>query len=165
MFEIILNRPHIENEKSLTEYESTGELIDNIFPLSEDCLFISWNQIYVPLSYKYDLSIIFDDFVHIYKFLGSQETTLQMTFPSNTFDVIWDLQKNGNDVIISSIWSTVLSHNEKWLNENSSLTISINLFKIEMSKLLKFIYDLIFLRKDKISKFLLNEILENKPEL
>lgn len=163
MFEIVLNHPHIEEGKSLKEYGSIGELIENIFPLSEDCFYINWNNIYVSLSYKYDLSIIFEDFIYLYKFLESYENNLQMTFPSNTFDVLWNIKKDGYNIIIEGQWNTVLNHNEKILNENSFLNINLDLFKKEILKLLKFIYKIFIKIKDNIDEKLLNSILDDKP--
>ncbi|UWX59734.1 hypothetical protein N0B40_15095 [Chryseobacterium oranimense] len=163
MFKIILNHPHIEEEESLKEYESLVELIENIFPLSEDYFCISWNNIDVLLSYKYDLSIIFDDFVYIIKFLDSKDNMLHMTFPSNTFDVIWDMKKDGNNINIVSQWNTVLSHNENILNKNSFLSIDSNLLKNELSRILEFIYGIIINRREDVNEKLLNDILDNKP--
>ncbi|MCW3161387.1 hypothetical protein [Chryseobacterium oryctis] len=163
MFKIILNHPHIEEEESLKKYESVGELIENIFPLSEDCFCIVWNNININLSYKYDLSIIFDDFVYVIKFLESKNNVLQIAFPSNTFDVVWDMKKDGSNINILSQWNTVLSHNEKILNEYPFLSIDSNLFKDELSKILEFIYKNIIKRKENINEELLNDILDNKP--
>ncbi|MCQ9636741.1 hypothetical protein MP477_17435 [Chryseobacterium sp. WG23] len=163
MFEIVLNKPFVKENKSLEEYESIGELIENIFPFSEDCFCINWNNIAVSLSYKYDLSIIFEDFVYIFKFLESSENKLKIIFPSNTFDVIWDIQKVENSVIIFSIWNTVLNHNEKELNENSFLKVNFDRFKAELSELLKFIYKIIIDNKNNINNYLLSDILEDRP--
>ncbi|GEN67722.1 hypothetical protein [Chryseobacterium rhizosphaerae] len=163
MFEIVLNHPHIEDEKSLKEYKSIGELIENIFPLSEDYFYINWNHIYVSLSYKYDLSIVFEDFIYIYKFLESYENNIQMTFPSNTFDVMWNIKKDGYDIIIESQWNTILSHNENILNENSFLKINLSLFKKEISKILEFIYKIFIRGKGNIDDQLLSDILDDKP--
>jgi len=164
MFKIILNKPHIGEIISLRTCESVGELIENIFPQSNDCFYIKWNNIDVSLSYKYDLSIIFDDIVYIVKFLESQGDFLQMTFPSNTFDVIWNIKKDDNIIIITSQWNTVLSHNEEILNENPILRVDLNLFQKELSKLLNFVYEIIINRKYDINKQLLIDILENKPD-
>ncbi|UKB85050.1 hypothetical protein LF887_05335 [Chryseobacterium sp. MEBOG06] len=165
MFKIILNPPHIVEEQSLKEYESIGELIEGIFPLSTDFFYISWNNIDVSLSYKYDLSIIFEDFVYIIKFLESKDRILKLAFPSNTFNVVWNIRKEGNNISILSQWNTVLSHNEKTLNDNSFLNIDSNLFKNELSKILKFIYEIIINKKESINGQLLNDIFYNKPNI
>lgn len=153
----------MDGKKSLKEYNSIGELIENIFPLSDDCFYIKWNSIDIPLSYKYDLSIIFEDLLYIFEFLKSQDNILQISFPSNTFDVAWDIKKDTDYINISSQWNVVLSHNEKVLNENSVLNIPLYLFKNELSKLLRFIYEIFDKEKDNINEELLDNILDNKP--
>ncbi|SMP35267.1 hypothetical protein [Chryseobacterium profundimaris] len=163
MFEIILNHPRIDKKKTLTKFKSVGELIENIFPFSEDYLYVKWRGISIPVSYKYDLSMILEDFVYIVKFLESSENLLSLAFPSNTFDVEWNMRKEYGKIIIQSKWNTVLSHNEKILNENSYLIVDIDTFKSQIFKMLEFIYKIIFYRKDDIDKHLLNEILKNKP--
>ena len=163
MFEIILNHPHIEREKSLKTCDSIGELIENIFPLRGDYFTIKWNDISVSLSYKYDLSVIFEDFVYLFKFLESNENILQVTFPSNTFNVVWDIKKDEDNIDIVSIWNSVLNHNEQILNSNSFLKININLFISELSKILCFIYRIFIDRKNVINGNLIDDILEDKP--
>lgn len=164
MFEIFLNKPRIDKKTSLKDCESIGELIENIFPLSEDYFYINWNRITIFISYKYDLSIIFEDYVYIFKFLeSSNEDKLKITFPSNTFDVIWDIRKDRDNINILSQWNTVLSHNEKKLNESSFLEVNADIFRKELSKLLRFIYNLIIYEANNINTFLLNDILKNKP--
>lgn len=163
MIEIILCNPFINKGKSLKKIESVGELIENIFPISSDHFCLVWNNIEIHLSYKYDLSVIFDDFVYIYKFLESTEKDLQIFFPSNTFDVRWDIEKNDAHILISSYWNTVLSHNEKLLNENAHLKITSSSFKKELSKLLRFIYDIIIDIHSDIEEQLFSDLLENKP--
>lgn len=163
MFKILLNNPRVVKKELTEKYESIGELIESIFPFSDDCLYINWNHIDIQISYKYDLSIIFEDFVYIYNFLESHEEKLRISFPSNTFDVEWDIKKDGNHIDILSQWNTVLSHNEKILNENSLLKTDINTFTKELSKLLSFIYKIIIDEADNVDTLVLSDILKSKP--
>ncbi|BAY41833.1 hypothetical protein NIES2111_62290 (plasmid) [Nostoc sp. NIES-2111] len=50
-----------------------AEAIQVIYPMETEKAFIIWNHTYIPLSYKYNLSVIIDDILPMLSDLTSQK--------------------------------------------------------------------------------------------
>ena len=122
------------------EVTSLEDVIENIFPLDTEYLILIWNNIFIPLNYKYDISVMILDFIKIFDFLKDDETdTLEMHWASNTFSSIWKMEKRNSYVNIKSFWKSVNGGIEDKLNELSENTIALNDFTEEIKKLLVFL--------------------------
>jgi hypothetical protein len=116
---------------------SLGEAIETIFPLCTDFALIVWNDVYVPLTYKYDISIIINDIIAM---LGSvaarDEGSITVFWPSNTFRTRWILTWSGTDLAITTTWESVIGGTESMLNKVPSVNLNKNTFLLEWKPLL-----------------------------
>ncbi|WP_241433176.1 hypothetical protein [Listeria cornellensis] len=91
--------------------------IETIFPmLTEDAILI-WNHIYVPLSYKYDISCMMDDIIKMINSIRSSSSgELQIRWPSNTFACTWDIVWENDVITVVAFWETVVRDTVELLN-------------------------------------------------
>lgn len=142
----------------MTDEEVTNleDAIESIFPLDTEYLILIWNNIFIPLSYKYDISIMVLDFIKIFHFLkDDQIDKLEIHWASNTFASIWRMEKINSYVTIKSEWRTVNGGVEDKLNQLSENIIALTDFKAEVKKLLVFLKDSI--EKSGINCFLIED--------
>jgi hypothetical protein len=119
---------------------SMDEIIELLFPLENEYLFLIWNNIFIPLSYKYDISVILDDFIEIVNFLDQKNVVKQeIHWPSNTFSAKWILEKDDNKINITSEWFHTLGNLTTLLNSVNYMSIDQDTFRHEILKLLIFI--------------------------
>lgn len=139
MIKIQISNPELLqiNEEEVMNLE---DAIESIFPLETEYLILIWNNIFIPLSYKYDISIMILDFIKIYNFLNDNKIEkLEIHWASNTFASIWRMEKNNDYVRIKSEWKTVNGGTEDKLNKFSDITISKILLIEEIRKLMIFL--------------------------
>lgn len=137
--------------------ETLDEAIESIYPLLTESAIIVWNKIYIPLSYKYDISvIIFDAMKMIEILLSSEKGAYEIHWPSNTFSAIWRLTWDNNQLVIKSKWNNVLGNLSDLLNSYNELKIDKYSFVNEWGIILKKI--IIDLNKTGYNKDNLSEI-------
>lgn len=128
-----------------------GEAIETMFPLLTEFAIIIWNNVYVPITYKYDVSIIINDVIEMVTAIGDRETGLMtIDWPSNTFQARWALTWTANNVTINSSWGSVIGGTEALLNAASTLTIEKEAFLAEWGNLLRMLNALILKFSDGI---------------
>ncbi|WP_281635419.1 hypothetical protein [Flavobacterium marginilacus] len=138
-FKIQISNPEVLNILDV-DVLSIEDAIEAIFPLETEYAFIEWNYIYIPLSYKYDISLMINDFIKIYIFLNDKNSNyLEIHWSSNTFASIWILSKESNNINIKSNWNNVLGQLKNLLNENNEILINNYDFKREIGVMIKFI--------------------------
>jgi hypothetical protein len=139
MFKVQISNPEIltivdKNDKSIEE------AIQTIFPLETEYGFVIWNHIFIPVSYKYDISFMIKDFILLCKFIEDEnEKTFQLHWVSNTFASQWELVKKGDSIQIKTVWSNVIGRLEGLLNSNSEITIKSILLAQEIQSMIVFI--------------------------
>ncbi len=111
----------ISNPKSLRfrnpDDKNLDEAIESIFPLANEFAFIIWNYIFIPLSYKYDISVMTKDIIRLLKiFRTSKEGSEKINWPSNTFSSIWEIEFNAETIAINATWHNVLGKVTDLLN-------------------------------------------------
>lgn len=134
----------ISNPTVLKNYdeddETIAEALQSIFPHDTEMAFLKWNYIYIPLSYKYDISIIAVDFINLYEFLhDSRKEYLVINWPSSTFVSKWEIFKDGHNLKIVSKWEEVLGEVSGLLNSDNILLIKTNELYLELEKILLFL--------------------------
>lgn len=139
MFKIQISNPEIlciidDNDTNIEE------AIQTIFPLETEYAFLIWNHIFIPLSYKYDISLMIKDFTLIYKFLKDEKKEyMQLHWVSNTFASLWELTKKGDFIEIKTSWNSVIGKLESLLNAHSAMRIESTLFAKEIQNIIAFI--------------------------
>ena len=143
VFNLQVSNPHY-NKKIDLEDESITEAMETIYPLFNEKAIMVWNNIYIPLCFKYDISVMIPDIIIMLKLLQQKESGEQVViWPSDTFEALWDIKWNGDRVNITSSWKSVVGSLENILNENHEIQIAKNSFLSEWKMLLKKIVDAI----------------------
>lgn len=152
MFKIQINNP--KSIYQAIDYEiSIEEAIENIFPLENDYAIMIWNNIFIPLTYKYDISCMILDFIRIVNYIDdSNEITLEIFWASNTFSSIWILRKEQNVIQISSQWTTVIGGVESLLNSNNLNIVQKDELKNEIVKLIHFLKNTLQINYNDVNK-------------
>lgn len=135
---------NISSKIPTADYFSVGDAIELSTELHQEHLIIYWNHVAIPVSYKYDLSVIVDDILELIEFLldeNATEKTLQ--WASNTFRASWVLRKDKDQLTIDSNWESISGNIEPLLNERSTLEISLADFLAEWKEVLKVSYSLV----------------------
>jgi hypothetical protein len=144
MFKIQLSNPVILPYEGDDAEITLDEAIESIFPSDTEYLILTWNHIYIPLNYKYDISCMISDFIRILQFMENDSSEpLEIYWTSNTFASIWTLHQLGNEIKLHSKWNCVIGGTENLLNKSSENQLEKEEFKNEIKKLLAFIYDAI----------------------
>src|SRR5258705_95085 len=79
-----------------------SEAIEEIFPMETEDAIIVWNQSLIPISYKYDLSVMIDDVLPMLaRLLDRTSGSDQVNFGSDTFQTDWSLNWTEGDLSIS----------------------------------------------------------------
>lgn len=116
--------------------DTLEELLEMAFPLDADDAVLYWNEIPVPISYKYDLPVMLEEIEEAIGAvnLGELETSVQ--WPSNTFRASWVIRRCGERVKIAAEWESVAQDREAELNESGVAEVSAAGFLEAWSKLL-----------------------------
>lgn len=85
-----------------------GEALESCFPYLLDGARLHWNGVPVPLSYKYDLSIIVHDVVDLVRQLRTgTQGNFSLCWPSNTFQASWSVEIAAGRVRVTASWYSV----------------------------------------------------------
>jgi hypothetical protein len=138
MFDIQISNPVAIEVRDKNDND-LNEAIQSIFPLENEYCFIIWNHIFIPVSYKYDISFMINDIIEIVNFIKKGDGTLEIHWASNTFASIWKIECTPQSTKIESRWNDVLGKLEKLLNENATLEVDTQTFLDKWKILLLFI--------------------------
>ena len=90
------------------EDTSLGEALESCFPNMMNGARLHWNGVPVPLSYKYDLSIIVHDVVDLVRQLRTRtQGSFSICWPSNTFQASWLVEIAAGRVRVTASWYSV----------------------------------------------------------
>lgn len=85
---------------------------------------MTWNGVYIPLGYKYDVSLMTDDILNLcHDMLARAEGHRRINWPSNTFSTTWDVRWRSDVVSIDTRWNRVVGGTEGVLTERQSLSV------------------------------------------
>lgn len=119
----ISNPKYLDDTK--TESSTIAEFLEEIVPLQTESCIMAWNGSYIPLSYKYDISIIFDDIVFIVKeILRSEAGVINIDWPSNTFFARWNISWHDEMVEITAKWINIAGDIEHILNKKNKIKMN-----------------------------------------
>lgn len=138
MFDIQISNPTSIEIRDRGD-ENINEAIQSIFPMENEYCFIVWSHIFIPVSYKYDISFMINDIIHILNFIKKGDGSLEIHWPSNTFCSIWKIECASQTIKIESTWDCVLGRLEGLLNENSTLEVEKSVFVERLVALVLFI--------------------------
>jgi hypothetical protein len=138
MFKIQISNPATIKDRNRDDGNIVAA-IQSIFPLVNEYCFIIWDHIFIPLSYKYDISIMIKDILRIINFIKKEEKCLEIHWASNTFFSLWKMEFTSHSVIIESTWKTVLGDLTELLKKKTVLEVDKQVFLNEWKTLALFV--------------------------
>lgn len=138
MFRIQISNPITINKRNRDNSDIVSA-IQSIFPLDNEYCFINWDHIFIPLNYKYDISIMIKDIIRIITFIKKEEKYLEFHWASNTFFALWKMECTSNSVIIESTWKCVLGEVTDLLKKKPILVVDKQEFLNEWTTLALFV--------------------------
>lgn len=157
------------NPRFLTAFDaddqSLSDAIQTVFPLETEYALIVWNWIYVPLSYKYDISMMADDLVNLIELMLSHESGKQtIQWPSNTFAATWSIEWNNETTTVTAEWDCVLGETESVLATKPIILLPTANFISEWKRLLETIVEALtaagYTPEQLVGMRLLNEVVK-----
>lgn len=126
-FELICGCPETLSLGAQRETLSLSSALEEVFPAGTGLCVMQWNGIFIPLSYKYDISWSVVDALDMVEQLAntSQPREIQVSFPSNTFRTDWQVVADKEVVSIEPVWHSVLGGLAELLNERSPLCVPL----------------------------------------
>ncbi len=106
--------------------ETLCEALETIYPLWSESATIIWKGIYIPLSYKYDLSVIIVDLIDILNNLILLENGRhEINWPSNSFSAIWTFYWGNKDNLeIDAKWEFLTGGIEILLSRHRKISLN-----------------------------------------
>lgn len=96
--------------------ESLSDALQAVFASNTERLIMIWNGIFIPLSYKYDISLMVDDILVLCsEMLAAESGSQRIGWPSSTFTVVWDVEWSGATVSVNGLWNCVIGGTEAQL--------------------------------------------------
>jgi hypothetical protein len=139
MFDIQISNPHslgIRNEDD----KNMDEAIESIFPLHNEYAFIIWNHIFIPLTYKYDVSIMINDIIHLMTTMRVKQAGKEdINWASDTFSSSWAIHFDLDKVRIKATWYDVLGKVTDLLQASNEIEVPRQEFVEKWMDLLLFI--------------------------
>ena len=121
-----------------------SEAIEDVFGLNTESAFICWNHIYVPVSYKYDISYMMDDIIRIITNIQEKEQgKLTICWLPDTFRSDWTIEWQGDEMTIVSQWGSTVGNLEGLLNNNNCIKLPTTQFLSEWKKVFEIIIDVL----------------------
>lgn len=110
--------------------------------METEAAILVWNHVCVPISYKYDVSVLIDDLFEMVEFLlAGSNGDKGVSFPSDTFRVKWNLSVTHNVLRVDSKWLSTVGGTEELLNRNSEITMPVGDFLSEWKSLFAMLLD------------------------
>jgi hypothetical protein len=139
MFSIQVSNP-ISISILNNEDESIEDAIESIFTLDSEYAFIIWNHIFIPISYKCDVSVMINDIIIMVNEIEKNVTgTLEIHWPSNTFSAVWEMKNDPADIWIDATWNNTLGGLLEILRTRASVNLPKAVFCYEWKKIIAFI--------------------------
>lgn len=136
VFAIQVGNPRV-NMKVDDEDTKISEAIESIFLLDTEDLIMIWNNIRIPLSYKYDVSYMIDDILLMLKMLSSEEVgNLSIQWLPDVFRCNWNINWNKDEISIEAQWENIIGHLEELLNKYNRISMNTDDFIYEWKALL-----------------------------
>jgi len=141
-FSIQSGNPYFDMAKLLPNSKTLDECLEDVVSLETEDAYLNLNGNRFAISYKYDLSVFFDDLLEMVFLLKSKKAgQLQQFWPSNTFNVDWQLSWSEHNLDVSAIFDSVGSIETGAKINRQVFCISKNDFVAEWGEILRVVDD------------------------
>jgi hypothetical protein len=121
---------------------SLSDAIKTVFPMDTERMLMVWNGIYVPLGYKYDVSLMVDDILDLCcDMCAAAEGHRRICWPSSSFAAVWDVKWSFGVATIEAQWHRVVGGTESMLAARPCISIPHKEFLAEWKRPLKLVDD------------------------
>ncbi len=128
---IQVSNPRYFTENNLDD-QNIEEAIETVFPLNNENFYLVWNHIHIPLSYKYDASVMFNDIIFMVEELINKESgEFEIYWSSNTFACKWNFRYIEDELTIRAEWDAVMGKLVDVLSSCNTISISKKKFVAE----------------------------------
>lgn len=101
------------------------EAAETVFPMETEAAIMVWNYIYIPLSYKYDISYMIGDMIELIKEVANKkEGVKKLHWLPDTFASLWEVRWKEDTIEVNTTWSCVIGEIVNSLNRNSQITMN-----------------------------------------
>lgn len=101
-----------------------------------------WDGVYIPISYKYDLSVIYEDAAAVLQaLLDAPAGELSVVWPSNTFNATWQIQWGAGEMRIVSEWGQLLGGAELLLRNRREIALPVADYLAEWKRVLMIVHE------------------------
>lgn len=141
VFAIQIGNPQVKS-KVVSEDRKISEAIESIFLMNTEDMIMIWNNIRIPLSYKYEISYMIDDILLMLNRITSEDSgCLSIHWLPDVFRCNWNVKWNEDKVFVESQWENVIGHLELLLNRCNRLEMNKKAFVSEWKSLLRLLCD------------------------
>ena len=132
-FELVCGHPETHGPSTVVDQLSMSDALEEVFLTDTNLLIMQWNGVFVPLSYRYDVSWIIVEAVEmVEKLIAAPDgTVVDVRFPSNTFNVGWEITVRARELSIEATWDSVIGSLTDLLRARSPLRIGLADFTSE----------------------------------
>ena len=117
-----------------------SEAMQTVFPLATEAAILFWKNTCIPLSYKYDMSVMMADvLVMLWSITSAPVGRWAVTWPSSTFMATWEVEWAGGLVSITSNWQRVAGDVESVLNAKPVVSAAVDEFVAEWRRPLEIV--------------------------
>lgn len=134
-FELICGRPDTSPVPGNGDPQSLSDALEDVFSSESGLLVMQWNGLFVPLSYKYDVSWMTRDAIGMVEQLMDGAHEVEVNFPSSGFNADWRVLVEGDRVVVHAEWRDVVGSLLDLLRDRSPLTYDRDAFVAEWQNL------------------------------
>ncbi len=126
--------------------EDLSEAIEAVFSMETEDAVMVWGNQAVPVSYKYDMSVIVEDVIFMLECLmrrnSGEETVF---FSSDTFNSEWLMKWDDGRLFIDPAWNSVSGNRHGELNAVGATEVSVSHFVRQWTIVLEKIYEAVLM--------------------
>ncbi|RLC15614.1 MAG: hypothetical protein DRI57_12580 [Deltaproteobacteria bacterium] len=126
--------------------EDLSEATEALFQAETEDAVMVWGNQAVPVSFKYDMSVIVEDVIFMLEFLmrrnSGEETVF---FSSDTFNSEWLMKWNDDRLFIYPAWNSVAGNRHEELNAFGVMEVSVSHFVGQWTVVLEKIYEAVLM--------------------
>ena len=122
-FTLQASNPHVRTVHDAGD-TNLADAIQTVFPLETESAILCWNWIHIPLSYKYDWSMMIDDVLGLVDVMLSEHSGNRVIqWPSNTFASTWRIGWTAEMTTVEAEWISVSGDTEAILAERPRVVL------------------------------------------
>jgi len=141
------NPMYLIPQKEIVEQTIVEEIsyaIQLVFPMVTERALLVWEDIYIPICYKYDLSVMMEDILFMLSELQEKnQGTCQIGFGSDTFNALWEMEWVNEKLSINAKWDYVRGNLAVVNSSCNKLIIDVSTFLCEWKGILTHVIEAI----------------------